>query len=206
MTLPDDDEGPAGLAGSQDGLSARDRPLGETAGRTTKQAAVQFGALLRQARQRKALTQEQLAGHCDVGVRTIRRLEAGDFATLRRPTVQSLIDALGLGPRERDTFLSTVTVRTAPVTTADEFGVLLRQTRMREARTQEDLAQRAMVGIRTIQRLEAGNALGLTVATVRQLADALGLELGSSERDSFLRAAVDGNQAPATVSPASGQH
>jgi transcriptional regulator with XRE-family HTH domain len=204
VTLSGGDQEPAGQASSQDGLLARDRPPGETTGRIAKEAAAKFGALLRRARHRKALTQEQLAQHCDVGLRTIRRLEAGDFTTTRLQTAQKLADALGLGPRERDTFLSTITVGTAPVTTADEFGVLLRQTRQRKALTQEDFAQRAMVGIRTIQRLEAGNALGLTVATVRQLADALGLELGSSERDSFLRAAVDGDRGARHREPAPG--
>ncbi|MEU4761964.1 helix-turn-helix domain-containing protein [Actinosynnema sp. NPDC023794] len=78
---------------------------------------------------------------------------------------------------------------------AAEFGALLRQARKRKALTQETLAERAGVGVRTVQRLEAGAAPGLTVATVRDLADALGLRLGSTERDSFLRAAVDGSRA-----------
>lgn len=54
------------------------------------------------------------------------------------------------------------------------------------------LAERAEVSVRTVRRLESGDALGLVVDTVRQLADALGLRPGSAERDSFLRAAVDG--------------
>ncbi|MCC8250130.1 helix-turn-helix domain-containing protein [Saccharothrix luteola] len=77
---------------------------------------------------------------------------------------------------------------------AAEFGALLRQARKRKALTQETLAERAAVGVRTVQRLEAGTTRGLMVATVRDLADALGPRLGSTERDSFLRAAVDGSR------------
>jgi transcriptional regulator with XRE-family HTH domain len=170
--------------------------------------AAEFGTLLRQARKRKALTQEQLADHCGLGVRTIRRLEAGDFSKIRPWTVQVLADTLELGPAERDTFLSAVAVRDEPASVVDEFGVLLRETRERKALTQEALAARAAVGVRTVQRLEAGTAPGLTVATVRDLADALGLRPGSTERDGFLRAAVDGsrtlhhaNQIPADSEP-----
>ncbi|WP_433265193.1 helix-turn-helix domain-containing protein [Actinosynnema sp. CS-041913] len=165
-----------------------------SSGGTGKDAAEEFGALLRRARKRKALTQEQVAERCDLGVRTIRRLEAGDFSKTRPATAQALADALGLAPDERDTFLSTVAVGDVRARVADDFGVLLRETRDRKALTQEALAERAAVGVRTVQRLEAGTASGLTVATLRDLADALGLVLGSNERDSFLRAAVDGNR------------
>ncbi|WIV55895.1 helix-turn-helix domain-containing protein [Amycolatopsis nalaikhensis] len=154
----------------------------------------EFGVFLRQARKRKSLGQEELARDADVSVRTVRRLEAGDHSRPQFQTVQRLAHALDLGPADRETFLRTAGFPEADavIEPVGEFGELLRQVRKQKSLTQERLADRAEVSVRTVRRLESGDALGLVVDTVRQLADALGLRPGSAERDSFLRAAVDG--------------
>jgi transcriptional regulator with XRE-family HTH domain len=56
------------------------------------------------------------------------------------------------------------------------FGVLLRQFRQQSALTQEELAQRASLAVRTIRRLETGERTNPQVDTVRVLADALRLK------------------------------
>ncbi|MET8760127.1 helix-turn-helix transcriptional regulator [Lentzea sp. NPDC004782] len=67
------------------------------------------------------------------------------------------------------------------------FGVLLRQWRQRAGLSQEALAQRAGVGIRTVRGLETGERTDPRMATVRSLADAL--ELSEAERASLFAAA-----------------
>ncbi|KAA2262015.1 helix-turn-helix transcriptional regulator [Solihabitans fulvus] len=62
--------------------------------------------------------------------------------------------------------------------------------RRRAGLTQEQLAVSSGVSVRALRRLESGDHGGLTVATLRSLADALGLK--SVERDVFLLTAVDG--------------
>jgi transcriptional regulator with XRE-family HTH domain len=65
-----------------------------------------FDAVLRQARLRAGLPQEQLAHTSGVGVRTIRRLETGEHADPRPPTARRLADALGLAPDEHARLLA----------------------------------------------------------------------------------------------------
>ncbi|AXB41348.1 helix-turn-helix domain-containing protein [Amycolatopsis albispora] len=67
--------------------------------------ANRFGVLLRDARRRAELTQEQLAARSGVGVRTIRRLENGGGNDPRIGTVTLLADALDVGPDERRNLL-----------------------------------------------------------------------------------------------------
>lgn len=57
-----------------------------------------------------------------------------------------------------------------------QFGALLKQLRSRAGLTQEALAEQARLGVRTVRGLETGERGDPRVATVRQLADALGLE------------------------------
>ncbi|MGW1196381.1 helix-turn-helix domain-containing protein [Streptomyces sp. NPDC002536] len=71
---------------------------------------------------------------------------------------------------------------------SSEFSTLLRQLRRRAGMTQEALAERAKVGVRTIRGLETGERADPRVTTVRLLADALGL--GPEEREALLAAAV----------------
>ncbi|QFU88318.1 helix-turn-helix transcriptional regulator [Amycolatopsis sp. YIM 10] len=71
------------------------------------------------------------------------------------------------------------------------FGVLLRDTRRRAGLTQEALATRSGVGVRTIRRLESGGGVDPRVGTVTLLADALGVT--PRERQDLLSAA-DGRQ------------
>ncbi|OLF06173.1 hypothetical protein BLA60_33105 [Actinophytocola xinjiangensis] len=75
------------------------------------------------------------------------------------------------------------------------FGVLLRQHRLQAELTQEALADRSGLGVRTVRGLETGERAEPRVATVRLLADALALDTG--ERVTLLAAAghVD-NPAP----------
>ncbi|AHI00130.1 hypothetical protein GCM10010174_82430 [Kutzneria viridogrisea] len=69
-----------------------------------------------------------------------------------------------------------------------QFNVLLRQFRRQAGMTQEQLAERAGVGARTIRGFETGERTDPRVVTVRLLADALGL--APNERDKLLAAAV----------------
>ena len=68
-----------------------------------------------------------------------------------------------------------------------QFGVLLRQWRQRAGLSQEALAQRAGVGIRTVRGLETGERTDPRMGTVRTLADAL--ELTGAERAELFAAA-----------------
>ncbi|MBN6038330.1 helix-turn-helix transcriptional regulator [Amycolatopsis sp. 195334CR] len=67
--------------------------------------ANRFGVLLRDARRRAGLTQDQLAARSGVGVRTIRRLENGSGNDPRIGTVTLLADALDVAPGERRNLL-----------------------------------------------------------------------------------------------------
>lgn len=77
-----------------------------------------------------------------------------------------------------------------------QFGALLRQLRLRAELTQEALAGRSGLGVRTVRGLETGERSEPRVATVRLLAEAL--ELDSAERVALLSAAghVDTPNAP----------
>ncbi len=68
-----------------------------------------------------------------------------------------------------------------------QFGLLLRQWRQREGLSQEALAQRAALGIRTVRGLETGERTDPRMGTVRSLADAL--ELTGAERAELFSAA-----------------
>ncbi|QFZ19599.1 NACHT domain-containing protein [Saccharothrix syringae] len=70
---------------------------------------------------------------------------------------------------------------------ASRFGVLLRQWRQRAGLSQEGLAQRAELGVRTIRGLETGERGDPRVGTLRLLADAL--ELTGAERAELFAAA-----------------
>ncbi|AGL16872.1 tetratricopeptide repeat protein [Actinoplanes sp. N902-109] len=63
-----------------------------------------FSAQMRAHRQRRGLTQEELAAGAGVSVRSIRNLESGRITNPRPGTVRSLADALGLRDTERDRF------------------------------------------------------------------------------------------------------
>ncbi|MFI6096080.1 helix-turn-helix domain-containing protein [Lentzea sp. NPDC051213] len=79
------------------------------------------------------------------------------------------------------------------------FGMLLREWRQRAGWSQEALAQRAAVGIRTVRGLETGERTDPRIGTVRSLADAL--ELTGAERAELFAAA--GRDEPVPVEPAS---
>ncbi|MFD7127352.1 MULTISPECIES: helix-turn-helix transcriptional regulator [Streptomyces] len=65
----------------------------------------------------------------------------------------------------------------------DELGTLLRQLRKRARLTQEQLAERSTVSVRTIRRLETGKSTDYRLTTLNLLADALGV--GTEERRQF---------------------
>lgn len=67
-----------------------------------------LAVLVRTWRERALLTQEQLAGRAGLGVRTIRRLEAGGQRRPRGESVLLLADALGLTESERAQLFATV--------------------------------------------------------------------------------------------------
>jgi transcriptional regulator with XRE-family HTH domain len=56
------------------------------------------------------------------------------------------------------------------------FGELLRNSRLRAALTQEELAERAGLSVRAVGKLESGETTRPRPVTVRMLGDALGLE------------------------------
>lgn len=81
------------------------------------------------------------------------------------------------------------------------FGALLRAARERALLSQEELAARAGVSPRTLRYLESGRTRRPRLASVRMLADSLGLR--GAERDRFERAAVPpAPEAPAAAGPA----
>ncbi|QUQ67513.1 ATP-binding protein [Kutzneria sp. CA-103260] len=68
------------------------------------------------------------------------------------------------------------------------FAELLRRHRIEAEFTQEELAERAKLSVRTIRRFETAERAEARMATVRLVADALGL--GSTDREELLAAAV----------------
>jgi transcriptional regulator with XRE-family HTH domain len=147
----------------------------------------EFGVLLRRTRERKLLTQDQLAGRCGLSGRTVRRLETGESAP-QLGTLRSLADALDLEPAERDRFCRAAGFG-LDVPGATGFGALLQRNRERKLLTQEQLAELSGVSLRAILRLETGDS-SLTVTTLQALADTL--DLDPTERDEFLLTAMDG--------------
>jgi transcriptional regulator with XRE-family HTH domain len=68
------------------------------------------------------------------------------------------------------------------------FGALVRRHRRRLGLTQDELADKSGIGVRTIRDIEAGKIARPRPVTVRMLADALGLE--DQERERFWPAAA----------------
>ncbi|MBB1244092.1 helix-turn-helix domain-containing protein [Streptomyces durbertensis] len=86
----------------------------------------------------------------------------------------------------------------------DQPGALLRELRKRARLTQEQLAERSAVSVRTIRRLETGKSTDHRVKTLHLLADAL--EAGPEERrrliDTLDRAPAASASEPAAPAPA----
>ncbi|MFJ9034375.1 NACHT domain-containing protein [Streptomyces sp. NPDC102274] len=99
---------------------------------------------------------------------------------------------------------------------ASEFGDVLRRLRVQAELTQEELAERSGVSVRTIRGLETGRRSNPRMTTVRELAK--GLPLRPREREELLGAAVHrnpdgdeqdesdepGSEEPGAAPPASG--
>jgi tetratricopeptide (TPR) repeat protein/transcriptional regulator with XRE-family HTH domain len=66
-----------------------------------------FAEVVRAQRQRQGLTQEELAAKAGLGVRTVRKIEAGSVGTPRPATVRLLADAFGLVDDDRERFCQT---------------------------------------------------------------------------------------------------
>jgi transcriptional regulator with XRE-family HTH domain len=69
------------------------------------------------------------------------------------------------------------------------FGELVRDHRRRLGLTQEDLAERAGVSVRSVGKWESGTVAAPRLWTVRMLADAFGLE--GADREVFCRSGTD---------------
>ncbi|MFI1188618.1 helix-turn-helix domain-containing protein [Streptomyces californicus] len=86
----------------------------------------------------------------------------------------------------------------------DEQGALLRRLRKRARLTQEQLAERSTVSVRTIRRLETGRSTDHRLRTLHLLADAL--EVGTEERrqltDTLDRAPEEAAVGPPEAAPA----
>ncbi|GIJ57815.1 ATP-binding protein [Virgisporangium aurantiacum] len=81
------------------------------------------------------------------------------------------------------------------------FGDVVRGERRRLGLSQEELAERTGIGVRSIGKIEAGRIANPRPATVRRLADAFGLT--GDERDRFCSAAtVTADATPAAGAPA----
>jgi transcriptional regulator with XRE-family HTH domain len=81
-----------------------------------------------------------------------------------------------------------------------QFGALLRQLRLRVGVTQEGLAERSELGVRTIRGLETGERADPRMGTVRRLADALGLD-GTQRAELFAAAGHVLGEAPPEPKP-----
>nr|WP_042191366.1 helix-turn-helix domain-containing protein [Kibdelosporangium sp. MJ126-NF4]CEL20031.1 transcriptional regulator, XRE family [Kibdelosporangium sp. MJ126-NF4]CTQ97255.1 transcriptional regulator, XRE family [Kibdelosporangium sp. MJ126-NF4] len=79
-----------------------------------------------------------------------------------------------------------------------QFNTVLRQLRQRAGLTQDELAARSGIAVRTIRRLERGESTNPQMGTVRLLADHLGLD--GDERARLL-AAADGKAPPVRPVP-----
>jgi predicted ATPase/DNA-binding XRE family transcriptional regulator len=79
------------------------------------------------------------------------------------------------------------------------FGVVLRDHRLRVGLTQEELAARAAIGVRTVRDLERGRSSRPQRTTVEVLAGAL--ELTGSDRERFLAAARGRSAGPVGFPP-----
>jgi tetratricopeptide (TPR) repeat protein/transcriptional regulator with XRE-family HTH domain len=77
------------------------------------------------------------------------------------------------------------------------FADLVRGHRYRLGLTQEELAARSGVAVRTIRSIEAGRIARPRAGTARSLADVF--RLTGADRETFLRAALDDDPPPATV-------
>ncbi|MFE2601651.1 helix-turn-helix domain-containing protein [Streptomyces sp. NPDC059396] len=81
----------------------------------------------------------------------------------------------------------------------DELGALLRRLRKRTRLTQEQLAERSTVSVRTIRRLETGRSTDHRLRTLHLLADAL--EAGTEERRQLTDTLGRAQQGPAVEPP-----
>jgi tetratricopeptide (TPR) repeat protein/transcriptional regulator with XRE-family HTH domain len=77
------------------------------------------------------------------------------------------------------------------------FGALVRGERRRLGLSQEELAERTGIGVRSIGKIEAGRIANPRPTTVRKLADAFGLT--GNERDTFCSAATMPSVTPAAT-------
>ncbi len=82
---------------------------------------------------------------------------------------------------------------------SDQDNSVVRRFRRRAGLTQEELAQRSGVSVRTIRGLETGNRRNPQLTSVRQLADAM--DLAPDDRDELMAAVLGGDTATAGATP-----
>src|SRR3954447_11290470 len=80
------------------------------------------------------------------------------------------------------------------------FGELVRTHRRRLGMTQEDLAERAGVSVRSVGKWESGKVAAPRLWTVRLLADAFGLD--GADRERFCRSAIEEEPDAGELTPA----
>ncbi|MFD9593849.1 helix-turn-helix transcriptional regulator, partial [Kitasatospora sp. NPDC059973] len=84
----------------------------------------------------------------------------------------------------------------------DQLGTLLRRLRGQAGLTQEQVAERSGVSVRTIRRLESGRSSDHRLGTVNLLADALDISAEDRRQLASTLAEARGASAPAVPRPA----
>jgi transcriptional regulator with XRE-family HTH domain len=165
------------------------------------QTVTQLGNSVRTSREALGMTVEEAAGRMELDPRNLRRIESAR-SDLRIGTLLRIADGLGLSgaalieraemqtrgavdPRvEREPLHHPSGSREAGLRVANNIAALRKRSRL----TQRELAQRAGLGLATVQSVERGRHAP-TLVTLDALARALGCSLAELQRE-------DGEPAP----------
>jgi predicted ATPase/DNA-binding XRE family transcriptional regulator len=105
----------------REGLEARPKP---TVRGTNTGPAATFGATLREIREARGLTQEELASRAGLTAKAVSALERGERKRPYPHTVRSLADALNLSDAERASLLAAVPGRGGAATATPDTAVI----------------------------------------------------------------------------------
>lgn len=120
---------------------------------------ISIGKKIKEARERKHMTQVQLAKKCSVSVKTIQRLERGEV----KPSLSRLHQISEGIEIEFNEFLSPMELLATNRETKDKMEIRrniarkLRAERVLQNMSQAQLAEKCNLSSDTIQRLESGN-------------------------------------------------